>query len=139
MGLAWQQWLVGRGVNAAQQMAHTGLDRALLLHSVLLIVGVALARGVIQYGAGVLALVIGQELLYILRQRILEQVQRLDLAYHWRHGMGEIVTRTTRDADKVRDALISFWRQVFEAGLALLAAVGLLACTTCGWAWCRWR
>ncbi|OWW22826.1 ABC transporter ATP-binding protein, partial [Noviherbaspirillum denitrificans] len=79
-----------------------------------------------QYGGGVMALVIGQELLYVLRERIMLQVQRLDLAYHWRHGMGEIVTRTTRDADKVRDALINFWRQVFETSLVLLASVGLL-------------
>jgi ABC-type multidrug transport system fused ATPase/permease subunit len=104
-----------------------GFDVTVLEHWVWLIVGVALARGVLQYIAGVCALVIGQELLFILRQRILVQVQRLDLAYHWRHGVGEIVTRTTRDADKVRDALINFWRQVFEAALVLLAAVGLLA------------
>ena len=127
IGLAWQQWLVGRGVNSIQNMSHIGLQSGVLLQAVTPIVLVALVRGFVQYGAGVLALVIGQELLFILRQRILEQVQRLDLAYHWRHGMGEIVTRTTRDADKVRDALIGFWRQVFEACLALLAAVGLLA------------
>jgi len=133
VGLAWQQWLVGRAVNdvqqghAVQRLADGSLDVSVLEHWVLLIVGVALARGVLQYVAGVFALVIGQELLYILRQRILVQVQRLDLAYHWRHGVGEIVTRTTRDADKVRDALINFWRQVFEAALVLLAAVGLLA------------
>ena len=41
--------------------------------------------------------------------------------------MGEMITRTTRDADKVRDALISFWRQVVETPLVVLATVGLLA------------
>ncbi len=133
IGLAWQQWLVGRAVNDVQQgravvrMADGGLDLSLLERWIAIIIGVAAARGVLQYIAGVFALVIGQELLYLLRQRILVQVQRLDLAYHWRHGVGEIVTRTTRDADKVRDALINFWRQVFEAALVLLAAVGLLA------------
>jgi len=132
VGLAWQQWLVGRAIDDVQKglavvRLPEGWDLTLLEHWVLLIVAVAVARGVLQYIAGVLALVIGQELLYILRQRILLQVQRLDLAYHWRHGLGEIVTRTTRDADKVRDALINFWRQVFEAALVLLAAVGLLA------------
>jgi ABC-type multidrug transport system fused ATPase/permease subunit len=132
-GLAWQQWLIGRAVNDVQRghavvrLPGGGFDLAVLQHWVLLIVGVAVARGVLQYIAGVCALVIGQELLFILRQRILLQVQRLDLAYHWRHGVGEIVTRTTRDADKVRDALINFWRQVFESALVLLAAVGLLA------------
>src|SRR5690606_10171689 len=90
------------------------------------LIGVALARGVVQYLAGVMALVIGQALLFNLRERILVQVQRLDLAYHWKHGIGEMVTRTTRDADKLRDALISFWRQVVETGLVVLATIGLL-------------
>ncbi|MEA3132723.1 MAG: ATP-binding cassette, subfamily bacterial, partial [Gammaproteobacteria bacterium] len=83
--------------------------------------------GILQYFAGLLSLIIGQDLLFILRERILVQVQRLDLAYHWRHGVGELVTRTTRDADKVRDALINFWRQVFETALVALAAIGVLA------------
>jgi ABC-type multidrug transport system fused ATPase/permease subunit len=38
-----------------------------------------------------------------------------------------MITRTTRDADKVRDALISFWRQVVETPLVVLATVGLLS------------
>jgi ATP-binding cassette subfamily B protein len=131
--LAWQQWLVGHAINEVQQgqavsrLADGGLDLSGLEYWIALLVAVAAARGVVQYVAGVFALVIGQELLFILRQRILVQVQRLDLAYHWRHGVGEIVTRTTRDADKVRDALINFWRQVFEAALVLAAAVGLLS------------
>jgi len=64
----------------------------------------------VQYGAGLFSLSIGQRLLTILRGRIFTQIQRLNLAYHWRHGVGEMVTRMTRDADKVRDALINFWR-----------------------------
>ena len=129
---SWQQWLIGRAVNEV----HRGLvvvrqaDGALDYHRawfwLALLGGVALARGVFQYAAGILALTIGQDLLFIIRERILVQVQRLDLAYHWRHGIGEIVTRTTRDADKVRDALINFWRQVFETSLVIFASVGIL-------------
>lgn len=133
LSLAWQQWLVGRAIHAVQQghaivrLPDGLLDWHIARNWALALIGVALLRGIFQYLGGVMALVIGQELLYILRERILLQVQRLDLAYHWQHGMGEIVTRTTRDADKVRDALINFWRQVFEAALVLLAAVGLLS------------
>jgi ABC-type multidrug transport system fused ATPase/permease subunit len=103
-----------------------GLDFTLAKYWLLVLIAVAFGRGVIQYLAGVMALVIGQKLLFNLREMILVQVQRLDLAYHWKHGMGEIVTRTTRDADKLRDALISFWRQVFETALTVAATVGLL-------------
>ena len=38
-----------------------------------------------------------------------------------------MVTRTTRDADKVRDALISVWRNVVETTLVIAGAIGLIA------------
>ncbi|UJB66143.1 ABC transporter ATP-binding protein [Acidovorax sp. YS12] len=136
LSLSWQQWLVGRAVNdvasgqAVTVLAGGGLDYGGpghgLWHWVLVIVGVAAARGVLQYGTNVLAQTIGQRLMLTLREMILVQVQRLHLGYHLRHGMGEMVTRTTRDADKVRDAFITFWRQVVDTVFVVLAAVGLL-------------
>jgi ABC-type multidrug transport system fused ATPase/permease subunit len=132
LSLSLQQWLVGRAVFDVQRgravvpLPHGGFDYHVALTWLGILVGVALARGVLQYGGGLLSLYIGQELLFILRERILVQVQRLDLSYHIQHGSGELVTRTTRDADKVRDALINVWRQVFETGLVVVAAVGML-------------
>ena len=133
IGMAWQLWLVGHAVNDVQsgnaisRLADGSLEYSQALHWIVLLLLVALGRGILQYIGGLMSLVIGQDLLTILRERILHQVQRLDLAYHWRHGMGEMVTRTTRDADKVRDALINFWRQVFEASLWVLVSVALLS------------
>jgi ATP-binding cassette, subfamily B, bacterial len=130
--LAWQQWLIGRAVHdvergvAVVRLPAGSLDYSVALHWLMVLAAVAAVRGVLQYAAGMLALIVGQDLLFVLRERILVQVQRLDLIYHWRHGLGELVTRTTRDADKVRDALINLWRQVFETGLVALAAVGML-------------
>eukprot|EP01038_Epipyxis_sp_PR26KG_P019071 gene19071-27010_t len=103
------------------------LDAGLGWYWLGLMLAVALGRGVLQYIASVLSLVISQELLTRLRSRILAQVQSLHLGYHWQHGMGEMITRTTRDADKVRDALITFWRQLVETPLVVLATVGLLS------------
>lgn len=133
VGVALQQWMVGRAVNdveaghAVSRAADGSLDWTVALHWLLAIAGIAALRSVLQYFGGIMSLVIGQDLLTVLRERILAQVQRLDLAYHWQHGVGELVTRTTRDADKVRDALINFWRQVFETSLVLIATVGLLS------------
>jgi ATP-binding cassette subfamily B protein len=133
LSLAWQQWLIGAAIHdvergvAVVRLPDGGLDYSVGWHWLLVLLGVALARGVIQYLAGVMALVIGQELLFNLRERILIQVQSLDLAYHLKHGVGELVTRTTRDADKLRDALISFWRQVMDTALVVIATIGLLA------------
>jgi len=133
LGLVWQQWLIGHAVNdvsagrAVVRQADGSLDASLGGYWLWLMLGVALARSALQYVANVLSLVLSQELLTRLRERILQQVQNLHLGYHWQHGMGEMITRTTRDADKVRDALISFWRQVVETPLVVLATVGLLS------------
>lgn len=133
LGLVWQQWLIGHAVNdvsagrAVIRQADGSLDASLGWHWLWLMLAVAVGRGVLQYAASVLSLVLSQELLTRLRERILAQVQSLHLGYHWQHGMGEMITRTTRDADKVRDALITFWRQVVETPLVVLATVGLLS------------
>ncbi|MCS4245819.1 ABC transporter ATP-binding protein [Pseudomonas sp. BIGb0164] len=133
LGLVWQQWLIGHAVNdvsagrAVVHHADGSLDASLGWYWLGLMLAVALGRGVLQYVASVLSLVISQELLTRLRERILAQVQSLHLGYHWQHGMGEMITRTTRDADKVRDALITFWRQLVETPLVVLATVGLLS------------
>lgn len=130
--LVGQQVLVGHAVQEAQHGtlvligANGGLDYGPAWSWVALLIGLSLARAIVQYGAGLLSLSIGQRLLTTLRERILVQIQRLDLAYHWRHGVGEMVTRMTRDADKVRDALINFWRQIFETGLIVAISLGLL-------------
>ena len=132
LALVAQQGLVGRSVHEAGlgklvvRDAAGGLDYSRAWFWVTLLLGLSAARATVQYGAGLLSLAIGQELLTVLRQRILIQVQRLDLTYHWRHGVGEMVTRMTRDADKVRDALINFWRQMFETGLTIVISVSLL-------------
>src|SRR5690606_6342072 len=90
------------------------------------IVLIASVRAVIQYLGGLSSLIIGQDLLTILREKIFKQVQELDIKWHWKHGLGEVLTRTTRDADKLKEALINFWRQVFESTLVVVVSIGLL-------------
>lgn len=132
IALVFQQVLVGHAVQEAQAgtlvVVEPGgaLDYGRAWFWVGLLLSLSFGRAVVQYGAGLLSLAIGQKLLTTLRARIMVQIQGLDLAYHWRHGVGEMVTRMTRDADKVRDALINFWRQIFETGLIVLISLGLL-------------
>jgi ATP-binding cassette subfamily B protein len=133
IALVGQQVMMGHAVQDAQHgllvvaRPDGALDYSRVWFWVGLLLSLSLARAIVQYGAGLLSLSIGQRLLTILRGRIFTQIQRLDLAYHWRHGVGEMVTRMTRDADKVRDALINFWRQIFETGLIVVISLGLLA------------
>jgi ABC-type multidrug transport system fused ATPase/permease subunit len=86
----------------------------------------ALGRGLIQYFGTLLGMLLGQKLLHDLRDRVLVQVQRLDQSYHRKHGAGEIVTRTTRDSDKVRDAVVGGFRTLLETALVMIACLGIL-------------
>lgn len=130
--MAWQQWLLGRAIHdvergvAVVQTATGALDYSVALTWMTILFAIAFGRGIIQYLAGLSSLIIGQDLLFILRERIFHQVQNLDLVYHREHGVGGMVTRTTRDADKLRDALMNFWRQIFETLLLVIATVGML-------------
>jgi ABC-type multidrug transport system fused ATPase/permease subunit len=131
--LTGYQYLVGRAVHDVERGAAVArlpdgrLDFHLAFFWASILVGIAAVRAVLTYLSGIAALITGQELLFRLRDSILMQVQRLDLGYHLRHGIGEMVARTTRDADKVRDALISFWRNVIETGLVVTASLAILA------------
>ena len=86
IGMAWQLWVVGKVIHDVQlgktvtRLADGSLDLSMAKYWLFILVAVALARGVLQYLGGVMSLIIGQDLLTILRDRILIQVQRLDLA-----------------------------------------------------------
>lgn len=134
VALIAQQVLIGHAVQEAGQGRLVSLgpggpvyDRA--WHWAAILLALSAGRAALQYGAGLMSLGIGQALLTRLRERIVAQIQRIDLAWHWRHGVGEMVTRMTRDSDKLRDALINFWRQMFETGLVVVMSVALL----CHW------
>ncbi len=90
------------------------------------LMALALGRGLIQYLGTLLGMVLGQRLLHDLRDQVLVQVQALDQSYHQQHGAGEIVTRTTRDSDKVRDAVVGGWRTLLETALVMFACLGML-------------
>lgn len=132
VGLAIQQYSIGHAIDT---LKHT--DTATLFqHAIsspqnpwfwfILLCTIALLRAGIQYLAGLSALIIGQQLLTILRKRIFAQVQNLDITWHWKHGLGEVLSRTTRDSDKLKEALINFWRQVFESSLVVMVTIALL-------------
>ncbi|USP42379.1 ABC transporter ATP-binding protein [Acinetobacter sp. XS-4] len=132
IGLALQQYSIGHAIDTLKH----GERETLFQHAItdplnpwfwfILLASIASIRAVIQYLAGLSALTIGQQLLSILRERIFSQVQHLDVSWHWKHGLGEVLSRTTRDSDKLKEALINFWRQVFESSLVVTVTVGLL-------------
>lgn len=132
IGLALQQYSFGHAIDTLKHSERATLFQHAITDPLnpwfwfILLTSIASIRAVIQYLAGLSALTIGQQLLSILRERIFSQVQHLDVSWHWKHGLGEVLSRTTRDSDKLKEALINFWRQVFESSLVVTVTVGLL-------------
>lgn len=132
IGLALQQYSIGHAIDTLKHIERATLFQHAITDPLnpwfwfILLTSIASIRAIIQYLAGLSALTIGQQLLSILRERIFSQVQHLDVSWHWKHGLGEVLSRTTRDSDKLKEALINFWRQVFESSLVVTVTVGLL-------------
>ncbi|MDC4879539.1 ABC transporter ATP-binding protein/permease [Acinetobacter baumannii] len=132
IGLALQQYSIGHAIDTLKHSERETLFQHAITDPLnpwfwfILLTSIASIRAVIQYLAGLSALTIGQQLLSILRERIFSQVQHLDVSWHWKHGLGEVLSRTTRDSDKLKEALINFWRQVFESSLVVTVTIGLL-------------
>ncbi|MEO4185932.1 ABC transporter ATP-binding protein [Acinetobacter pittii] len=132
IGLALQQYSIGHAIDTLKHSERATLFQHAITDPLnpwfwfILLTSIASIRAVIQYLAGLSALTIGQQLLSILRERIFSQVQHLDVSWHWKHGLGEVLSRTTRDSDKLKEALINFWRQVFDSSLVVTVTVGLL-------------
>lgn len=132
IGLALQQYSIGHAIDTLKHSERATLFQHAITDPLnpwfwfILLTSIASIRAVIQYLAGLSALTIGQQLLSILRERIFSQVQHVDVSWHWKHGLGEVLSRTTRDSDKLKEALINFWRQVFESSLVVTVTVGLL-------------
>lgn len=125
-------WLIGKAVEdcrtgvAVARLADGSLDASRAWWWVGILISVTAARGVLQYGATVVAMILGQRLLHTLRDRIFGAVQGLDLAWHRKHGAGEVINRTTRDADLVRDAVVGGSRSLLELGMVVVGTLGLL-------------
>lgn len=132
IGIALQQFSVGQAIDHLKHANTMTLFSQPVTHPenpwfwFFLITAIATLRSILQYFGGLSSLIIGQNLLTILREKIFKQVQSLDIKWHWKHGLGEVLTRTTRDADKLKEALINFWRQVFESTLVVFVSIGLL-------------
>lgn len=129
----FSQWLIGVALHevetgrAVVQAADGTLDLSRAWWWAGVLIGFTLIRAVAQYATTIFSLYLGQRLLFHLRDTVLGQVQALDLAYHQRHGAGELINRATRDSDKVRDAVVGGYRTVLELGMVLLGTLGLLA------------
>ena len=99
------RWAIDYGLGSKKQgneiIATTG-DRELLLVAALLVVTVAVLRGLFAYGQTYLGEWLSQRVAYDIRNAIYDRLQRLSYAYHDQQQTGQLMSRATQDVEAVR-------------------------------------
>ena len=94
----------------------------------LLFLGVLVLSYVLEYAQTYTLQVTGQRIIYDLRMRIQEHLQRLDVAFYDRNPVGRLMTRVTTDVDALNDlfasGVVSALRDIFMlGGIAIVLVV----------------
>jgi ATP-binding cassette subfamily B protein len=120
--------LVSAANLAAPQMVRIAIDRglvhrdqAVVLYAVLGLVGIAIARGLLNFTQGYLAERASQGVAFDLREGLFERIQRLSFSYYDRAQTGQLVTRLTNDVELVRTFVGT---GVIQLGASLLMLIG---------------
>ena len=94
----------------------------------LLFLGVLVLSYVLEYAQTYMIQVTGQRIIFDLRMRIQEHLQRLDVAFYDRNPVGRLMTRVTTDVDALNDlfasGVVSALRDIFMlGGIAIVLVV----------------
>ena len=88
------RWIVDRGIREQ--------DTALLLWSVLALLGLTLLKGVLTFVQGKLTETASQSVAYDLRNAIHRKLAALSFSYHDRTETGQILSRAVQDVERIR-------------------------------------
>ncbi|MFO7698031.1 MAG: ABC transporter ATP-binding protein [Anaerolineae bacterium] len=89
-----QQIIIDRGIVTS--------DLNVVILFAVLMVGLALVRGVFQFGQGALAARVSNGVSFDLRNDVYAKIQSLSFGYHDRTHTGQLLTRATSDVDRVQ-------------------------------------
>jgi ATP-binding cassette, subfamily B, bacterial len=82
-----------------------GNPTAILVVAAVVIVVLALLRGVTAYFQTVMTSMVGQRVVLAIRQQLFAHMQRLSLSYHTRNPSGELMSRLTSDINQLRQSV----------------------------------
>lgn len=99
----------------------TASDRALLGLAVALVIVVALANQLREFGVSLLTAYTGERMLRDLRATLFRHVQRLSLSYHDLHGTADTIYRIQYDATALRDIVVVGLVPFFASSITLIA------------------
>ena len=94
-----------------------------------LFLGVLLLSYVLEYAQTYTLQVTGQRIIFDLRMRVQEHLQRLDVAFYDRNPVGRLMTRVTTDVDALNDlfasGVVSVFRDIFILGGIAIVLVAM--------------
>ena len=100
-------------------------DRSLLIILPVLIMGVALCKGLFSYGQAYLMSYVGHRLIAAVRQQLFGHFLRLPVPFHHDHTSGRLVARVINDVNMLGNAIPSIAKDIFQQGLTFLAMLGV--------------
>jgi ATP-binding cassette, subfamily B, multidrug efflux pump len=80
----------------------------------------------VEYGGTLLTTYIGQRVMYDLRMRIFEHLQRLSIGYFDRHPVGRLMTRVTSDVETLNELFSSGVVTIFGDAFTLIAIMVMM-------------
>jgi ATP-binding cassette subfamily B multidrug efflux pump len=115
------------------RLTERALDAAIPRHDVALLgllaglyLGVLFLELVVEYGGALLTSWIGQRVMYDLRMRIFEHLQRLSISFYDRNPVGRLMTRVTSDVETLNELFSSGVVTIFGDVFTLIAIMVMM-------------
>jgi ATP-binding cassette subfamily B protein len=136
---AWLSLILSTGANLVSPMIlRSVLDDGItakvwapILSGTLLLVGLAVVRGLFGFTQSYWSEKVSQSFAFDLRNKLFEKIQTLSFAYHDRTQAGQLMTRLTSDVEQVRSFVASALLQFISALMLLIGS--LIALFSMNW------
>ena len=128
---AWLSLILSTGANLVSPMIlRSVLDDGItakvwapILSGTLLLVGLAVVRGLFGFTQSYWSEKVSQSFAFDLRNKLFEKIQTLSFAYHDRTQAGQLMTRLTSDVEQVRSFVASALLQFISALMLLIGSL----------------
>ena len=101
-------------------------DLAVVLGTGAMMVGVAIARGLFNFGQSYWAEAVSQGVAYTLRASVFRKIETLSFSYHDRVQTSQLLTRITSDIEQIRTFIGTSLLQVVSAVVTLITVATIL-------------
>ena len=100
-------------------------DHTLLLMLPLVVLGVAVLKGLCSYGQAYLMNYVGHHLVAGIRQQLFGQFLRLPVPFHHANTSGQLLARIVNDVNEMSNAIPNVVKDLFQQGFTFFAMLGV--------------